>query len=149
VTFTRGRAGEANLSVTQAAGTSDGTVASTANLQAGMRLISSSYPEGTFISSINGLEIKTSKAALDANPTGVIAAPMGATTPQLFTLDPVSPTMVELAYPSFAASISHWGTSVIMDGQFNDDKSLVFTYGQRTLEDQQQLLAEKQPQDSS
>ena len=130
--LTRGRAGEANLSVTQAAGTSDGTVASTANLQAGMRLISSSYPEGTFISSINGLEIKTSKAALDANPTGVIAAPMGATTPQLFTLDPVSPTMVELAYPSFAASISHWGTSVIMDGQFNDDKSLVFTYGQRT-----------------
>ncbi|MFN6154761.1 MAG: hypothetical protein ACK4YK_09445, partial [Dolichospermum sp.] len=28
--------------------------------------------------------------------------------------------------------ISHWGTSVIMDGRFDDDKSLVFTYGQRT-----------------
>jgi hypothetical protein len=130
--LTRGRAGEANLSITQAVGSSEGTVASTANLQIGMRLINAAYPEGTFISNITGLTVKTSKAALTANPTGVIAAPMGATTPQLFTLDPVSPTMVELAYPSFAASISHWGTSVIMDGGFDDDKSLVFTYGQRT-----------------
>ena len=130
--LTRGRAGEANLSITQAIGSSEGTVSSSANLQPGMRLISSSYPEGTFIYSVNGTAIKTSKAALEANPTGVIAAPMGATTPQLFTLDPVSPTMVELAYPSFAASISHWGTSVIMDGGFDEDKSLVFTYGQRT-----------------
>jgi hypothetical protein len=130
--LTRGRAGEANLSITQAIGSSEGTVASVANLQPGMRLISTAYPEGTFIHSITGLVIKTSKAALSANPTGVIAAPMGATTAQLFTLDPVSPTMVELAYPSFAASISHWGTSVIMDGGFDEDKSLVFTYGQRT-----------------
>jgi len=130
--LTRGRAGEANLSITQAIGSSEGTVASVANLQAGMRLISTAYPEGTFIHSIAGLVIKTSKAALSANPTGVIAAPMGATSAQLFTLDPVSPTMVELAYPSFAASISHWGTSVIMDGGFDEDKSLVFTYGQRT-----------------
>jgi hypothetical protein len=130
--LTRGRAGESNLSITQAIGSSEGTVASVANLQPGMRLISTAYPEGTFIHSITGLVIKTSKAALSANPTGVIAAPMGATSAQLFTLDPVSPTMVELAYPSFAASISHWGTSVIMDGGFDDDKSLVFTYGQRT-----------------
>ena len=130
--LTRGRAGEASLSITQAIGSSEGTVASTANLQPGMRLISTAYPEGTFIHSITGLVIKTSKAALSLNPTGVIAVPMGATTPQLFTLDPVSPTMVELAYPSFAASISHWGTSVIMDGGFDEDKSLVFTYGQRT-----------------
>jgi len=130
--LTRGRAGEANLSITQAVGSSEGTVSSVANLQAGMRLISAAYPEGTFIHSINGLTLKTSFAALSANPTGVIAVPMGATSAQLFTLDPVSPTMVELAYPSFAASISHWGTSVIMDGGFDEDKSLVFTYGQRT-----------------
>jgi len=130
--LTRGRAGEASLSITQAVGSSEGTVSSVANLQPGMRLISAAYPEGTFIHSITGLVIKTSFAALSANPTGVIAVPMGATSAQLFTLDPVSPTMVELAYPSFAASISHWGTSVIMDGGFDEDKSLVFTYGQRT-----------------
>lgn len=130
--LTRGRAGEANLSITMASGSSQGTVASSANLQVGMRLVSQLFPENTFISSINGTTIKTSKACLDANPTGVIASPMGATSATLFTFDAVAPTMVELAYPTFAASISHWGTSVIMDGEFDDDKSLVFTYGQRT-----------------
>jgi len=57
---------------------------------------------------------------------------MGATSAQAFTFAATSPTMVELAFPSFSASISHWGTSVIMDGNFDEDKSLVFTYGQRT-----------------
>jgi hypothetical protein len=130
--LTRGRAGETSINITQAVGSSVGTVSSSANLQVGMRLINALYPEGTFIAAINGNTIKTSKAALDTNPTGVIAAPMGATSAQLFTFDAVAPTMVELAYPTFAASISHWGTSVIMDGRYDDDKSLVFTYGQRT-----------------
>ena len=49
---------------------------------------------------------------------------------QTFTYSATSPTSVELAYPTFAPSISHWGTSVIMDGKFDDDKSLLFTYGQ-------------------
>jgi hypothetical protein len=31
-------------------------------------------------------------------------------------------------YTTMAPSISHWGTSVIMDGGFNDDKSIVFAY---------------------
>ena len=39
------------------------------------------------------------------------------------------PTAVELAYPTFSPTISHWGTSAIMDGRFDDDKSLIFTYG--------------------
>ena len=47
-----------------------------------------------------------------------------------FTYSATAPTMVELAYPTFAPSLSHWGTSVIMDGKFDDDKSLLFTYGQ-------------------
>lgn len=40
-----------------------------------------------------------------------------------------SPALVEYASPDTAAPLSHWGSSVIMDGQFNDDKSLVFNYG--------------------
>jgi hypothetical protein len=43
-----------------------------------------------------------------------------------------SPTIVELHAPQFAATISHWGTSVIMDGRFDDDKSYVFTRGMTT-----------------
>lgn len=130
--LTRGKAGNDNFNITIAAGASTGTVASNTGLQVGQRIISESFPEGTFIASIDNLTIQLSKAALTANPTGVIAAPMGATSAQLFTYISTAPTMVELAFPSFAASISHWGTSVIMDGRYDDDKSLVFTYGQRT-----------------
>jgi hypothetical protein len=36
---------------------------------------------------------------------------------------------VEYVSPDTAAPLAHWGSSVIMDGQFNDDKSLVFNYG--------------------
>lgn len=129
--LTRGKAGNASLNITMLQGSSTGTVADATGLQVGQRVISDSFPEGTFIASINNLTIQFSKAALTANPTGVICAPMGATSAQLFTYINTAPTMVELAFPSFAASISHWGTSVIMDGRYDDDKSLVFTYGQR------------------
>jgi hypothetical protein len=36
---------------------------------------------------------------------------------------------IEYATQDSVPSISHWGSSVIMDGQFNDDKSLIFNYG--------------------
>ena len=36
---------------------------------------------------------------------------------------------VEYATADSVPSISHWGSSVIMDGQYNDDKSLLFNYG--------------------
>jgi len=39
---------------------------------------------------------------------------------------------VEYASPDTAAALSHWGSSVIMDGNFNDDKSLIFNYGTTT-----------------
>ena len=53
----------------------------------------------------------------------------GNTVAQTFTYSATAPIMVEYASPDTAASLSHWGSSVIMDGQFNDDKSLVFNYG--------------------
>jgi hypothetical protein len=42
--------------------------------------------------------------------------------------------VTSVSYASFDAvpSLSHWGSSAIMDGQFNDDKSLVFNYGTTT-----------------
>ena len=36
---------------------------------------------------------------------------------------------IEFAAPDTAAPLAHWGSSVIMDGLFDDDKSLVFNYG--------------------
>ena len=41
-------------------------------------------------------------------------------------------TSVELASPDSVPSLSHWGSSAIMDGLFNDDKSLIFNYGTTT-----------------
>jgi hypothetical protein len=36
---------------------------------------------------------------------------------------------IEFVAPDTAAPLAHWGSSVIMDGLFDDDKSLVFNYG--------------------
>ena len=36
---------------------------------------------------------------------------------------------VELSTPDSVPALSHWGSSAIMDGLFNDDKSLIFNYG--------------------
>ena len=43
-----------------------------------------------------------------------------------------SSTAAEFFSPDSTAALSHWGSSVIMDGNFNDDKSLVFNYGTTT-----------------
>lgn len=53
----------------------------------------------------------------------------GALSAQTFTFSATAPVQVEYASPDTNASLSHWGSSVIMDGQFNDDKSLIFNYG--------------------
>jgi len=101
-----------------------------ANVQIGQRVISNSFPEGTFVVGISGSVITFSKAATSLNPPAVIFAPMS-DIPQAFTYLEQSPVIVENAYPQFSPTVSHWGTSVIMDGGYDDDKSLVFTYGQR------------------
>jgi len=42
-------------------------------------------------------------------------------------------TSVEFVAPASVPSLSHWGSSAIMDGLFNDDKSLIFNYGTNAL----------------
>jgi len=126
---TRARSGSASLALTVASGSNVAT-ATTTNLQIGQRVIGG-FPEGAYISSIGTGNITLSQAATSANPT-VIIPPMGASSGQTFTFSTTDPVAVELAFPTYGPSISHWGTSVIMDGRYDDDKSLVFTYGQRT-----------------
>jgi hypothetical protein len=57
------------------------------------------------------------------------AQPGGATSAQTFTYSATAPIQVELYSPQCASTISHWGSSVIMDGRYDDDKSLVFNAG--------------------
>jgi hypothetical protein len=54
----------------------------------------------------------------------------GGTTATAFTFSATAPILVELVSPQNASTISHWGSSVIMDGRYDDDKSLVFVAGQ-------------------
>jgi hypothetical protein len=130
--ITRAKSGNASVALTIASGSNTGTVASIGdltNVQIGQRVISTSFQDGTFVTGISGSQITFSRAVTSTNPT-VVFAPM-ASTAQTFTYSATAPVIVELAYPEFSPTVSHWGTSVIMDGRFDDDKSLVFTYGQR------------------
>lgn len=38
-------------------------------------------------------------------------------------------TSVEFVAPATVPALSHWGSSAIMDGRFDDDKSLIFNFG--------------------
>jgi len=129
--LTRGKSGNTSLALTVAASSNVAT-ATTTNLQVGQRIIgagNTGFPEGTYISAIGSGTITLSNAATGVNPT-VRAVPMGSPVGVAFTYSPTDPVAVELAFPTYGPSISHWGTSVIMDGRFDDDKSLVFVYGQ-------------------
>jgi hypothetical protein len=128
----RGKSGATGLSLTNIAAGSNVATATTTNLQVGQRIIgagNTGFPEGTYISAIGAGTITLSNAATAANPT-VAAVPMGSPVGVAFTYSPTDPVAVEFAFPTYGPSISHWGTSVIMDGRFDDDKSLVFVYGQ-------------------
>jgi hypothetical protein len=131
--LTRARTGNSSVNLTILSGSSVGTVVDVGDLtdvQIGQRVISPSFPVGTFVTNVTGSVITFSKAATTANPTAVIFAPMSSVE-QTFTYSATAPVIVENAYPEFSPTVSHWGTSVIMDGGYDDDKSLVFTYGQR------------------
>ena len=127
----RGQSGNTSLNLTVPSGTNVAT-ASTTNIQVGQRVIGTNIPDGTYVASIGAGTITLSQAVTATDPTGVIFAPMGASSGQAFTYSATAPVPVEYAFPTYAPTISHWGTSVIMDGRFDDDKSLVFTYGQTT-----------------
>lgn len=137
LSLTRAQSGRRDLQLTMAANTNIASVISLSALQVGQRVIGLSVPDGTFISQMipaneqlgTSPQLVLSQAVTSANPL-VNVAPMGAISGQTFPFLVTSPTTVELAWPTFGPSISHWGTSVIMDGRFDDDKSLLFTYGQ-------------------
>jgi hypothetical protein len=56
----------------------------------------------------------------------------GSGTATTFTTSTTVPISVSLWAPHAAATVSHWGSSVIMDGRYDDDKSLIFVAGMTT-----------------
>jgi hypothetical protein len=125
---TRGSPG-VTQTVTQTANVATVTTANTINVQQGMYVVGTGIPENTFVYSVTAnTSILLSQAPTSSTTQAMIFAPM-AQAPQTWTYSATAPITVESHSPSFAPTISHWGTSVIMDGRYDDDKSLVFTQG--------------------
>ena len=139
-TFTgviRAKAGAVNKTVTIAAGSNTGTVDGIAGIQVGQRIVSASFPENTSVSKITEAVspstiavVEFNSAAFTANPTDVAFVPMAADAPLNFSANPFQPVSIEPAFPTYSASVSHWGTAIIMDGNFDDDSSLLYTFAQ-------------------
>jgi hypothetical protein len=127
---TRAQAGSTSVSTTWSVGSNTAVVGSASGLQVGQRVIHPTLPEGTFIAYIQGTTVVFSNSPMTANPT-VVCVASGATSAQAFSYSATAPVEVFQAMPTDAPTIAHWGSSVMMDGRFDDDKSLLFTYGQQ------------------
>jgi len=64
--------------------------------------------------------------------TGLTRAQTGGGAAATFTFSATAPCRVEQYSPQCAPAINHWGSSIIMDGGFDDDKSFVFVAGMIT-----------------
>jgi hypothetical protein len=124
-----GISGYTNLTATLGTG-GVGTVISVASTEGfapvGVLRISNPGATGTIEQiSYSSKTATTFTVAARAQVGGNVAA-------QTFTYSATAPTLVEFSSPDTLASLSHWGSSVIMDGRYDDDKSLVFNYGMTT-----------------
>jgi hypothetical protein len=84
-----------------------------------INITSPAYPSGTVTQNITYIGIFGN--FIYGITTGLLVAPSS-----------TAPFLVEYSTPDTTAPLAHWGSSVIMDGNFNDDKSLVFNYGTTT-----------------
>ena len=50
-----------------------------------------------------------------------------------FTYSATAPVSVEYSAPDTAALLSHWGSSVVMDGGFTNDASAIYNFGMTTV----------------
>ena len=57
---------------------------------------------------------------------------MGTGSASAFTYSATQPIGLELIAATSVPNISHWGSSVIMDGLYDDDRAYVYTVGSRT-----------------
>jgi hypothetical protein len=134
--LTRGQSGTTGLTFTATSGSITLTGASTTGLQVGQYVYTGTLgqiPHGAAIVSITpNTSITISKAATASGSITLQAAPL-AQTDGTFNYSITAPTVVQLHAPAVSSQIAHWGTSVIMDGRFDDDKAFVFTYGQNAL----------------
>jgi len=108
------------------------TASSLAGVQVGMLVTNANLPRDTYVVSINtGAGSVLLTQAATATSSGLTFAFIQMSLPaNNHNITNTAPIAVYSHVPQFSPTISHWGTSVIMDGQFDADKSLQFTYGE-------------------
>lgn len=132
--LTRAQAG-ATQTFTATANSAVITGSNTQGLQIGQQIVSANITPGTtVVSFVTNTSVTMSQAAVTSGAGSVIFAPMGNATAQTFTVSVPNTNMtsVEQYNPGFSPTMSHWGTSVIMDGRFDNDKAFVFNRGMTT-----------------
>lgn len=136
--FTGVTRGQATASVSSFTTTANSATVTTTNsvaaLQQGMRVTGTGIPSDTYVYSItagspNSIILTQAATATAAGSTTLTFTQMG-NPANTHTYSATAPIAIYLHAPQFAPTLSHWGTSVIMDGQFDNDKSLQFTYGE-------------------
>lgn len=78
------------------------------------------------------IEYITYSAKTNTTLTITARGQTGGSAATLFTYSVTAPIRISLYSPLIATTINHWGSSVIMDGRYDDDKSLVFNVGVNT-----------------
>ena len=131
--LTREQAGNTTgQTLTMTSGSSSGTVASSTGIQKGQRVVGDNIPSDTSVVSISGTNIVLSKAATASNPTNVKFPAMSSGAAQTFSYLASQPIVCELLEATSVPQISHWGSSVIMEGRYDDDRAYVYTYGTKS-----------------
>jgi hypothetical protein len=133
--LTRGKASTTIASVTTVSGSASVTTSTAVTgIQPGMLVYGTGIPNNTYVYSITAGSPNTIVLTQAATAAGTVTLSFNqlASAAAAHTYSATAPIGVYLHAPQFSPTISHWGTSVIMDGRFDDDKSLVFTYGETT-----------------
>jgi len=109
------------------------TTSSVTGIHKGMYVYGPNIPNNSFVYNI--IPGATSVIQISQAATGTATGQtlnfnqMGASA-TTHSYSATGPIAVYLHSPYFGPTVSHWGTSVIMDGRFDDDKNLQFTYGE-------------------
>jgi len=72
------------------------------------------------------------RAVTNLTGPGGLTAGGGNGTAQTFTYSATAPIQVTSFPAQFSSTLSHWGSAVIMDGKYDDDKSYIFQAGLNT-----------------
>ena len=73
-----------------------------------------------------------SRAVTNISGSGGLTGGGGNGTAQTFTYSATAPVQISSFPAQAAATLSHWGSAVIMDGRYDDDKSYIFQAGLAT-----------------